>query len=312
MMEDAQDNTPLLQPAAEDVQADAAPVSVGRQLREARERQGLSVDDVVSRIKLAPRQVHALEADDFGALPEMTFVRGFVRSYARALQLDVQPLLDALPGGKTPSEAGIEPAKVEVPFPVETSQQTQNMRLLVGALALALLISAFAAWQAYAPQPEPKGESATAEQAQPVESAAVALPDQVEIVPASGVTASEVPAASAVEEVAPVAATAGQPAAVAKPVPEVKPTVEAPPADKPGKVRLVFDKDSWTEVKDKSGRTLAKRLYKAGQEVNLDGEAPFSLLVGHASAVHLYYRGKPVDMTPNISASSEVARLTLE
>jgi cytoskeleton protein RodZ len=52
------------------------PVSLGGLLREARERMGLSVGDVANQIKFAPRQIEALEADDFSAKPEAMFLRG--------------------------------------------------------------------------------------------------------------------------------------------------------------------------------------------------------------------------------------------
>ncbi|MDD4947579.1 MAG: DUF4115 domain-containing protein, partial [Gallionella sp.] len=152
----------------------------------------------------------------------------------------------------------------------------------------------------------------------------VLLPEQVEVVPSSEVPAVEAMAASAVQQTAsavvaaPVAGLPAAPllanksAAEAKPAAAVVPAAAVTPAVKPGKVHLVFDKDSWVEVKDKSGKTVTKGLYKAGQELNLDGEAPFSLLVGHAASAHLSYRGKPVDLAPYINASSDVARLTLE
>ena len=75
----------------------AAIASVGQALREARERQGLSVNDVANRIKFAPKQIEWLEADDYVRLPEAAFVRGFVRSYARLLGIDSVSLLTALP-----------------------------------------------------------------------------------------------------------------------------------------------------------------------------------------------------------------------
>lgn len=308
MMEQSQDNTQASAAVANDAQDEAAPVSVGRQLREARERLGWSVDDVVNQIKLAPRQVHALEADDFESLPEVAFVRGFVRSYAKALKLDPQPLLDALPGSKSASVKQEGVGKVDVPFPIETSQSTQNMRLLVAALVVAVVITGFAAWQAHAPQTAPEDEVATTEM--PVQ-----LPEQVEVVPASGVPASGVEAASAVPEAASAveaAPVAASPVADNKVTAKANPVAEGKVNAQSGALRLVFDKDSWAEIKDKSGKVRAKGLYKSGQELNLDGEAPFMLLVGHASSAHLYYRGKQVDLAPHISASSDVARLTLE
>jgi hypothetical protein len=80
----------------------------------------------------------------------------------------------------------------------------------------------------------------------------------------------------------------------------------------PERLRLIFDKESWAEIKDKSGKTLSRQVNSPGTELRLEGAAPFSLVIGHAAAVHLYYREKPVDLTSYINASSDVARLTLE
>src|SRR3990172_6628531 len=94
-----------------------APVaSPGRTLREARERLGLSVADVANQIKFATRQIDALEADNFQQLQGATFLRGFVRSYAKILHLDAQPLLDQLPVDK-PVPQQLTPASVNMPFP---------------------------------------------------------------------------------------------------------------------------------------------------------------------------------------------------
>ncbi len=76
----------------------AVPIATaGTRLRDARVAAGLSIDAVAQQLKLAPRQVVALEECDFAALPGRTFVRGFVRNYARLLRLDAVALLEALP-----------------------------------------------------------------------------------------------------------------------------------------------------------------------------------------------------------------------
>ena len=67
-------------------------------LAAARGRAGLSLDAVAQQLKLGVRQVQALEDDNFAALPGRTFVRGFVRNYARLLKLDADAVLAALPG----------------------------------------------------------------------------------------------------------------------------------------------------------------------------------------------------------------------
>ena len=72
-------------------------VGAGAQLKAAREAAGLSLDQVAQQLKLAPRQVRALEDEDFGMLPGRTFTRGFMRNYARLLNLDPDLLVAHLP-----------------------------------------------------------------------------------------------------------------------------------------------------------------------------------------------------------------------
>src|SRR5436190_15313444 len=74
-----------------------SPDGPGARLRAAREAAGLSLDQVAQQLKLAPRQVKALEDENFGELPGRTFSRGFVRNYARLLNLDPEDLLSHLP-----------------------------------------------------------------------------------------------------------------------------------------------------------------------------------------------------------------------
>ena len=62
------------------------PASPGQMLRAAREAKGWKVEQVASQLKLSRRQIEALEADAFADLPGLTFVRGFVRNYARVLE----------------------------------------------------------------------------------------------------------------------------------------------------------------------------------------------------------------------------------
>lgn len=62
----------------------------------AREARGLGPDDVMRHLKLAPRQLAALEQGDWAALPGQAFVRGVLRGYGRMLEVDVEPLVEAM------------------------------------------------------------------------------------------------------------------------------------------------------------------------------------------------------------------------
>lgn len=269
--------------------------SVGQLLRAGRERLGMSIEDVVAKIKLAPRQIVALEEDDFQALPETTFLRGFVRSYAKLLQMEAQPLLDALPGSPV-AKATLDTQMVEAPFPSEKTVRRQNVNLLIAAFIVALLIAGFAVWQANTPHLAEQAAQAASDVA--IVETSLPLPEQVEILDESGVPEAGVP-----ESAVPVVASSVPAAPVASAVVAVKPAAA---------LLLVFDKESWAEIKDRSGKTLVSQVNPAGSELRLEGVAPFTLVIGHAAAVHLYYREKPVDMTSYINAASDVARMTLE
>jgi cytoskeleton protein RodZ len=121
-------------------------LDVGMTLRKAREGMGLSVHDIANRIKFAPRQVEALEANDFESLPQTTFLRGFVRSYARVLQLDEMALIAALPCDPVSQVAAKTPA-VDVAFPTLLSLQRVNLLWLAGTLGVALLLGLFVMFQ---------------------------------------------------------------------------------------------------------------------------------------------------------------------
>jgi curved DNA-binding protein CbpA len=60
----------------------------GEALRKARESLGLTLVEVSQRTRIRPQQLESIEAENFDRLPERVFVRGFVMSYARELQLD--------------------------------------------------------------------------------------------------------------------------------------------------------------------------------------------------------------------------------
>jgi cytoskeleton protein RodZ len=315
------------------------PASLGTMLREARERFGLSVADVAAQIKFAPRQIEALEADDFKHLPEAAFLRGFVRSYAKILHLDAQPLLAALPQAKT-ATAELTPASVEVPYPAAPVSQKQTHILLGAALLLAVIAVGFSVWHFTTPPKQPTGAKLEVPVPLPAEKQVIPEPEPEPLVQKHNMTASTKPAEAKRQSSATAAqssvraaktkavATAGQSSATAAQSSvraartgaaqselQTKTTDSGNINDTAAQtitLRLVFDEESWTEVKDKDGNTLSARVHAPGSEMRLHGQAPLALVIGHALSVHLFKNGEPVDLTPYINSSSEVARITLE
>ncbi|MDR0578211.1 MAG: helix-turn-helix domain-containing protein [Candidatus Accumulibacter sp.] len=129
--------------AVEESAADAA-VDVGRRLRLAREARGISIGAVSAALKLSPRQVEALEANDWHHWPR-TITRGFVRNYGRYLELDAGSLMEALDGAPMPQGPELTvSAGAPANMPREgRGDRRDYARVAAGLIVLALAILAY-------------------------------------------------------------------------------------------------------------------------------------------------------------------------
>jgi len=70
--------------------------TVGEQLKTARESQGLQIHEVADQTKIRGDHIRALEEGDYDVFSAPVYIRGFVRTYAGLLKLDVPQILEAL------------------------------------------------------------------------------------------------------------------------------------------------------------------------------------------------------------------------
>ncbi|AZG14130.1 RodZ domain-containing protein [Cupriavidus pauculus] len=78
---------------ATDSDREAVAREIGAQLKEGREAQRLSLEDVGARLKVAPSKLVAIEAGNVSSLADVTFAKGVMRAYARTLQINIDGLL---------------------------------------------------------------------------------------------------------------------------------------------------------------------------------------------------------------------------
>ncbi len=306
-----------------------ASVTAGALLRAAREQAGLSIDAVAQQLKLAPRQVKALEDDDFALLPGRTFVRGFARNYARLAKLDPDVVLAALPGGNADSGLAA-PTLHSTAQSIGELPVTQGLRQSWARWAIPLtLIAIIAAGVAYellrppasapsapsaAPPParEPASEPKAAEAPAAPTAPAVTATPAPGAAPSSGVTSTLAAAPGTTVTALPnpvAAATTAQDPAAAMPSSTTAAEILGPqPGDR--ELVLTYRDHSWTEVRDRSGRLLLSAMMTPGSRKALFGQAPFELVIGNASDVTLTLDGKTVDLVAHTRQS--VARLTLQ
>lgn len=260
----------------------------GAMLRMAREARGTSIAEVAAALKMSPRQIEAIEGEDFSRLSGATFIRGFIRNYARHLKIDAGPLLAALAEQTVLPQAELNaPLDAGVRMPTPGGRQGKG---LVGATFLALAVLGFALALYF---------------------------DAIDL--GALLDRKDSPAASGQGGVPQIVQPLPQPVAAARPSAPAAGTAGAKPADssdqatpKPGMHQLIFsfDGSSWVEVKDAAGRTLFSQMNAKGTTQVVEGHPPFQLVVGNASNVRLQYDEQAVDLRPHTRV--EVARLTLE
>ena len=277
----------------EDVEASGgtAGVSAGTMLRQARESAGWSIDMVSQQLKLAPRQVQALEEDDYARLPGRTFVRGFMRNYARLLRLDPDALLAALPESTTaPSldRPTLAPTtRTMGDLPVDTSAKPPRARWAI-PLALVAIIAIALAYEFGRPMLE-RGKSELAGRATaPAKSTPPLSPAPAPAPAPSSETAPATPAAT------PATPSASQETAPAEP-----PTIAAalaPGTETP--LVFVFRGTSWIEVKDAKGAIVLSTMGYPGATHAVGGAFPLEVVLGNAEVVTVTMRGAPFDTAP--------------
>ena len=295
---------------------------VGGRLKKAREAKGLTVAEVAKMLKLSVRQIESMETDDWERLSCSTIIRGFVRNYARLVDLDPAALMLELDRVRLP-----ESRQLEMPSgtPVRMSEERffdhrDSLRIVAGLLILLAALGAYyflpeevlrstfeavkAATQSRPSVSESKQESQEAvisPAAKPADSPAVVQPSPVVLEP-SGQTGST-------------AATVTPPAPTPTALPSLQPpsaAVTAPVSATTagGGLRFVFSKPSWVEVRDKTGQTIFSQLSPGGTEKTVEGTPPYNVVIGNAAFVSLTYKGQVIDLSKR--SKDDVARVILE
>jgi cytoskeleton protein RodZ len=128
--------------------------SLGTLLRQRREALGLSLEEVERRTYIRQKFLAGIEADDHSQIPSVAQARGFMRSYAAFLGLDVDETI-ARVGGTRPRPPRIPPSTARVapearrPLATRASPWRRFMRLdVVLSTGLSVLVIGLLAWGA--------------------------------------------------------------------------------------------------------------------------------------------------------------------
>jgi cytoskeleton protein RodZ len=294
----------------------------GKTLAAQREAMGWTVEQVADQLKLAVRQVVALEQGDYANLPGPAVVRGFVRAYAKVVKLDAAPLVAQIAlATPAPTDATSTTVRRDKPasfsqvrFP-SNSKRASKLPLVLIALAVLVFGAGGAAWYlgmipaallsrsapaASTTVPVAGSESQLTTLPAPIEERPVSAQPDTLAKPADTMTPvitnsvpliSVPPPTPSGNTLPGMSSPAGiSPAGVAPAAP-VRPVAVAPMAATSDALVLHVREDSWIDVRPAKGKSLFSGLVKGGKTETIIVNQPVLLIVGKPSAVDATLRG---------------------
>lgn len=290
-----------------DFQDDSQAIGPGQLLRNAREQLGWTREQVASRIHLRLTLIAAIESDTYDKHTSHTFIRGYLRTYAKLVGIPEETILAAYDKlGLTP------PDNIDMQsFSRRSRQQANDSRLkVVTWLVILVLIALSVAWWWQSTARRSAGDEALAatEMGATSNTPSATVPPAVDVADPVVAPATSAAAATSVDPVASAAATTlpvdASSAVATTAVATSAATATQPAADtaasEPAKVpqlKMSFTADCWLDVKDAKGKTLFSGLKKANDELVLEGPEPLKFIIGAPMAVNIEYQGKSIDMS---------------
>jgi len=300
----------------------------GETFSAARQRLGLSTEEVARQLHLSEAVIRSIEQSAFDQLKDPVFCRGYIRSYARFLKLDADAQVAAYnqQTGNLSTTAQVRPIGT-----VSTVQGRHHGHpiLKVGSWLFLLALVAVSVWWWQA-QFGFNAEQRPALDDLPVsvettDGTTLVLPqlDDAEFqeleaeAPAAGDVDSALDSDAPALPEMPAALLPNEQASVTLATPAAdtmaqEPTVveDAATVESFSGLALSFSEDCWLSVKDASGRTVYSGVAKAESSLELGGEAPLAVVIGRVSAVaEMRYAGQAIDLAA--LSKDNVARLSL-
>lgn len=273
-------------------------ISAGELLVRAREKAGLTQEEVAADLYMTLTKVRALEADDYSRMHSDTFVRGYLRAYANLVKIDIAQVLASYENTIGATKAADE---VAVSAPVEVSANTKMWQFVAMVLFALVMVWLSSVWffnnksQNY---DLPQGVVAESTQVLPENSDAGAKAEASDVILAEDQNLS-LGTGELVDAETQTGTAENASGQINIPL-DVKTSNELAPQPL-DELKVVFSEECWLEISDALGDVLATELEPAGSSLSVKGHAPFSITLGNVQGATLYLNGEVVDVvkTPN-------------
>lgn len=313
----------------------AQSVTVGSLLSNARNLAGLTLDEVANTLHLTVTAVEALEQNKFAKLPGTTFARGYIRSYAKLLELDATRLAQMF---DQQIGAAAQVNAVHTIDRVGELRQISSGMQQFGLFLVFLLVSiaVYYGWQSSKTNALPTLQTLPAFERVEVERAdgsvhvqtldeledqaiALALDNHASGFDSRPVDKSVASASVATESTAKPVKQVLTELPIALPLKPVATKTVTTALELPsaavkvtpvmGSAEITFAHNCWLRVVDGNGKQIASGLKRRGETLKITGKAPLDVHLGYAKGVRILYNGEPVDFSSSVRG--ETARVKL-
>ncbi|WP_017092441.1 cytoskeleton protein RodZ [Vibrio splendidus] len=297
----------------------APAIEAGTLLKNKRESLGLTQKQISDRLKLRVTLIQQIEENQFESDQVATFMRGYIRSYAKYVNLDEKVVLNALHHSGDAQHQEQE----MLSFSRKTKTEKHNSRIMLltwSIFAVIVGISSLWWWQnqqqdtlSQSLANTESSEELVVEESLDPELTSLEVIEAEQNTETSSVTenSDELTEVSSAEDsvtLDPVEVIEEAPEAADVASVTAEPETVAPEAVV-NELVMQFSADCWVQVKDASGKTLSTGIKKAGQTLNLSGTAPYKVILGAPEGVSMTFASEPVDLSGY--TSGKVARITL-
>lgn len=277
-----------------------------------RQSLGWSIEQVADQIKLAPRQILAIESDDYPALPPMVITRGFIRSYAKCLKMDATPLLTLI---KSAPASNMDQAFLRRAVPVSFSagkfpsmQGSDGLlskwNLGVIFLVVVLLSALLSQRMGWLPDLSKVTINPIANRDQSISGKALSILDNKATATPGDINEMNVIFSPALVQA---------PVLVSKDAPTI-PATTAPVAlniaEEKNQLVLQAHEDSWIEIKRADKSIVFSRILKSGEIKKFVLIEPVLLTIGNVAGIDVTVRGDILNTKADINGN--VAKINLK
>jgi len=271
----------------------------GQLLKEARKKTRRRYKRLSSELSIPEKYLEALEENNFSIMAGPTYVKGYLRAYAKKLDLDPETVIAAF-DRYLKDQRRLEKKGIKKEQKNETKKKVSYIYALIFFLiaSMTLLIAFIPERNNDSEKKEDRSFSETEIQNSndipPILNTKPALSIELE-----QDTSQNIPDLNIQEEVIALEITD-----------DVKDETNKLSIETINTIEMNFSGDCWIELMDKNG-IIEYRLAKAGTSMFFEGLGPFKLLIGNSKRVELFYNDVKVSLASTTNVKTNVSCLVL-